>query len=205
MTPDEETGPTRGPASIQPAGYHSDWSQDTCQLADLASATDGLHFPNELVGVIHDRDAARQRSVLRQRRDASDAVTRTLPNHLDDAEIVLQRETSQLFAKVVKLEESGKIRWDDWSQDWIAARPTLAYTNSPRPVAYTVDELLGHFDQVRRNGKRWSARCPAHTDKHPSLAITEGDKGWLLRCWAGCTFDEIVHAAGLDSRRMFYA
>ena len=209
--PDEETAPTRGAASSSSSfGYHSEQSDATSPvvesptLENLASATDGLPFPNELVGVIHERNAARQRSVERQRRDARDAVTRTLPNHPDDPEIVLQRETGELYAKLLELENVGKISWDDWSQDWIPARPTFVYSDSTRPPAYTSDELLGHFDKVRRQGKRWSARCPAHQDRKPSLAISEGDRGWLLRCWTGCTFPEITHAAGLEAQRMFW-
>ena len=196
----KETGPTEsgGPASSSAsAGYYSDRHAHSNHTATLA--------PNELLQVVHERDAARDRAIQRVRKDAHDAVTRTLPNHLDDAEIVLQRETSQLFAKVVKLEESGKIRWDDWSQDWIAARPTFAYTDSTRPPPYSTEELLGHFDNVRRQGKRWSALCPAHDDRTPSLAIAEGDRGWLLKCWANCSFDEITHAVGLESQRMFFS
>ena len=192
---DGQTDPTNG-SNTEPLALD--------QLEDLASATAGLHFPNDLVQVIHERNAARQRSVLRQRRDARDAVKRTLPNSLTDPEIVIQREAATLYVKLVELEKAGKIRWDAWQQDWIAARPRYSYTDSSRPPAYTVDELLGHFDKVRRNGKRWSVRCPAHDDKHPSLAISEGDRGWLVKCWAGCVFSEITHAAGLESQRMFF-
>ena len=197
MTPQEETGPGRGPASSSAsAGFPSDRQSN--------GSTEGQHFANVLVGVVEERDAAHRRSVLRQRQDAHDAVRRTLPNHLDDPEIGLQRETATLYAKVVKLEESGKIRWDDWSQDWVK-RPMFTRTDRSRPPPYSTEELLSRFDKVRRQGKRWTARCPAHTDKTPSLAIAEGDKGWLLKCWTNCTFDEIVHAGGLDSRRMFFS
>ena len=34
--------------------------------------------------------------------------------------------------------------------------------------------------------------CPAHDDQHPSLSVTDGDKGFpLLYCHAGCTFESI--------------
>jgi len=196
MPGNNETAPARGAASSSAsAGYHSDRQSD--------GSTDGQHFANELVQVIEERNAARQRSVLRQRRDAHDAVTRTLPNHLDDAEIVLQREAGQLYARILKLEKSGKIRWDAHKSDWVL-RPVFTRTDSTRPPAYTSDEILDRFDKVRRHGKRWTARCPAHDDRSPSLAIAEGDSGWLVKCWTGCTFDEITHAAGLESQRMFW-
>ena len=197
----EETRPHDGgrASSAASAGFPSDGQPD--------GSTEGQHCANELVSVIEEQDGARDRVIQRQRRDASDAVRRTLPNSLTDPEIVLQRETATLYTRILELEESGKIRWDDWSQDWTVARPRYSYTNgtdSTRPPSYSTDEILDKFDKVRRNGKRWSARCPAHTDKHPSLAITEGDKGWLLRCWAGCTFTEIMDAGGLEPQRMFF-
>lgn len=34
---------------------------------------------------------------------------------------------------------------------------------------------------------QWLARCPAHADRTPSLAIRDGEGGRVLvRCWAGC-------------------
>ena len=192
----EETAPRKGAASTSSTfGYHSEPSDDS---------TDSQHFANELISVIEESNAARDRVVRRMRRDAHDAVIRTLPNHLDDAEIVLQRETATLYTRILELEKTGKIRWDTHKSDWVARPMYTTRTDSTRPPAYTSEELLDRFDKVRRNGKRWSARCPAHTDRTPSLAITEGDKGWLLKCWTGCTFTEITHAAGLDSQRMFW-
>ena len=119
-------------------------------------------------------------------------------------EIQVQRETARLYAKLTTLTAAGKLRWDPHKSDWVA-RPVFTRTDQSRPPSYTVEELLSRFDRVRRNGKRWSARCPAHTDRTPSLAIAEGDSGWLLRCWAGCTFTEITHAAGLEPSQMFYS
>ena len=50
----------------------------------------------------------------------------------------------------------------------------------------------------KRNGKGWSARCPAHEDRRPSLSVSEGDDGRaLVRCHAGCTVDAICNAVGL--------
>jgi putative DNA primase/helicase len=55
--------------------------------------------------------------------------------------------------------------------------------------------------QARRAGDGWIARCPSHDDHSPSLSIREGTGGrLLLKCHAGCSFDEIVSALGLDAR-----
>jgi hypothetical protein len=51
---------------------------------------------------------------------------------------------------------------------------------------------------------RYQALCPAHSDKSPSLVITEGQEGrTLLKCWAGCSLDSILAAAGLGKRDLF--
>jgi hypothetical protein len=67
------------------------------------------------------------------------------------------------------------------------------------PVAVFVSRLHG-----RRSGKGWIAKCPAHDDRTPSLSINEGRDGrMLLKCFAGCTFDQIVSAAGLTTEDLF--
>lgn len=69
----------------------------------------------------------------------------------------------------------------------------------------TAIELLQSLDAVRARGNgRWSARCPAHADRSPSLSISEGDKGILLRCWAGCTLEEITSKLGLRMTDLFF-
>src|SRR5687768_9800793 len=47
----------------------------------------------------------------------------------------------------------------------------------------------------KRNGRGWRVRCPAHTDKDPSLDIDIGESGKvLLCCRAGCANDAVVDA-----------
>jgi len=44
----------------------------------------------------------------------------------------------------------------------------------------------------------WIDSCPAHDDKNPSLSIKETSDGvLLLKCFAGCSFGQIIEAAGL--------
>ena len=50
---------------------------------------------------------------------------------------------------------------------------------------------------------RYLARCPAHDDKNPSLTISDGKKGVVVYCWAGCTFDSILESVGLRKCDMF--
>lgn len=50
----------------------------------------------------------------------------------------------------------------------------------------------------KRSGKQWSARCPAHEDRNPSLSVSVGDDGRaLVHCHAGCSAQNIVQALGL--------
>jgi hypothetical protein len=63
----------------------------------------------------------------------------------------------------------------------------------------SADALLAHLECVRRTGPgRWLARCPAHPDRHPSLAIRELDDGRILvHDFAGCTVESVLSAVGL--------
>lgn len=69
----------------------------------------------------------------------------------------------------------------------------------------TLDDLLPRLDSIRQRGNnRWSARCPAHTDKSPSLSVSEGEKGVLLKCWAGCIVEEICRSLGIEQSDLFF-
>lgn len=51
---------------------------------------------------------------------------------------------------------------------------------------------------------RWQARCPAHDDRHPSLTITQGHSGVLLKDWShGCTPEQITAALGMRVADLF--
>jgi hypothetical protein len=69
-----------------------------------------------------------------------------------------------------------------------------------------VELVLERLERVRRHGSGWIARCPAHEDKNPSLAVSEGrDERALLKCHAGCTVDAILAALGLEMSDLFPA
>ena len=66
------------------------------------------------------------------------------------------------------------------------------------------DRFLSHLEGVRSTGQdRWLARCPAHDDKNPSLAIREVDDRVLIHCFAGCDVSEVVSAVGLELSDLF--
>lgn len=68
----------------------------------------------------------------------------------------------------------------------------------------TASELLCRLEAVRPHGRGWSARCPSHADKSPSLSIREGERGLLVHCFGGCTLEEICAALGLSQRDLFF-
>ena len=54
--------------------------------------------------------------------------------------------------------------------------------------------------KAKRTGQGYIDICPAHEDNNPSLSITETKDGkLLLHCFCGCSFEEIIAAAGLNS------
>jgi len=62
----------------------------------------------------------------------------------------------------------------------------------------SADTLLEHLAGVRGKDGHWMARCPAHEDRRPSLAIREEPDGRvLLHCFAGCAVQEVLSAVGL--------
>ncbi len=65
-------------------------------------------------------------------------------------------------------------------------------------------EELARRINARRNATGWLARCPAHSDRLPSLSIGTGRGGrTLLKCHAGCEPTAIVSALGLTLRDLF--
>ncbi len=66
------------------------------------------------------------------------------------------------------------------------------------------DDFITYFGKVKQIGDgRFTALCPAHDDKNPSLAITEVDDRILVKCWSGCTAHEIVESVGLKIGDLF--
>ena len=68
-------------------------------------------------------------------------------------------------------------------------------------------ELISRLQKVRRTGKgTWTACCPAHQDKSPSLSIRETDDGRvLLHCFGGCDVESVLDSVGLAFDDLFPA
>ena len=68
-----------------------------------------------------------------------------------------------------------------------------------------IDKLLSRLEEVKQTGSGiWSASCPAHQDKSPSLRITEKPDGRILiHCFAECAPLDILMAVGLEFSDLF--
>ena len=67
-----------------------------------------------------------------------------------------------------------------------------------------VEMLLGRLQKVKGRNGSWTACCPAHEDKGPSLAVREADDGRvLLHCFAGCPTVNVLGAVGMDMSDLF--
>lgn len=73
--------------------------------------------------------------------------------------------------------------------------------NNTRPV----EPLLSRLDSPKETSpQQWLAKCPAHEDKSPSLAIRELPDGRvLLYCFAGCYSADVLASLGLEMRDLF--
>ncbi|MGE3809059.1 MAG: AAA family ATPase [Gemmataceae bacterium] len=66
--------------------------------------------------------------------------------------------------------------------------------------------ILALLPDAKKSGAGWSACCPAHDDRQPSLSIAEGEDGRvLLKCHAGCSLEAICEAMGLEPTDLFVA
>ena len=75
-----------------------------------------------------------------------------------------------------------------------------ADVTTDRPILRVLDRL----DRVAGRGPQWSARCPAHDDRTPSLGVAETADGVvLLTCHAGCSRESVVAAVGLSMADLF--
>ena len=54
--------------------------------------------------------------------------------------------------------------------------------------------IARHLQKPSGSGTRWTACCPAHDDKKPSLSLRDEGDRVLWRCHTGCTQDAVRQA-----------
>ena len=68
------------------------------------------------------------------------------------------------------------------------------------------EDFVSRFQKSRKTARGVMVACPHHDDnpKTPSLAISRGkDGGVLVKCFAGCTAEEVVGSLGLKMKDLF--
>jgi hypothetical protein len=67
-----------------------------------------------------------------------------------------------------------------------------------------LETLLSRLTKVKGKRDSWTACCPAHEDKSPSLAVRQIDDGRILmHCFADCSIQSIMAAIGMDVGDLF--
>lgn len=61
------------------------------------------------------------------------------------------------------------------------------------------DALRAQGKRVQKYGDGYIAQCPAHDDGRPSLKIDGDGDRLLAHCFAGCSFTDIIKAAGVEA------
>jgi putative DNA primase/helicase len=68
-----------------------------------------------------------------------------------------------------------------------------------RPLDLVRARLAARNCDPRGSADKFTARCPAHEDRHASLSVGRGtDERVLVHCHAGCTPDAVAAALGLE-------
>lgn len=68
----------------------------------------------------------------------------------------------------------------------------------------TYNEVLSYFQVKRYYQDKAQCLCPAHDDREASLTVTKGNNSVLIYCHAGCDTENVLSAAGLEMRDLFY-
>jgi len=62
-------------------------------------------------------------------------------------------------------------------------------------VNTTLSSIASGLSKVRWHGDyKFSACCPAHDDRNPSFSARDKNGKILVKCWAGCTQEEVIGA-----------
>lgn len=66
-----------------------------------------------------------------------------------------------------------------------------------------LDALQGQGLRYRASGGGYSAQCPAHQDRNPSLSLRQIEGQALVKCFGGCATEDVIAALNLSMRDLF--
>lgn len=67
-----------------------------------------------------------------------------------------------------------------------------------------IDDFVALFPDAKKQSGGFICCCPAHEDHTPSLSISAGEQGVLVKCFAGCPVASILATKGLKEKDLFY-
>jgi hypothetical protein len=67
-----------------------------------------------------------------------------------------------------------------------------------------LEEMLDLLEGVRPAGNGYVGICPVHDDREASLGVTESDTGLLVKCYAGCSTEDVMTALGKKMSDLFF-
>jgi hypothetical protein len=124
----------------------------------------------------------------------------------------IAKTATEFLHKMLEAESLGIAHWTgtpEWSNElpkWILdseSSPPSKRRSDHASVAsrrkFAESDIRRSFRKVRQSSPdSWTACCPAHDDRHPSMTIRRGRTRWLFKCWSlGCSWIGILSAAGL--------
>lgn len=66
------------------------------------------------------------------------------------------------------------------------------------------EEIIALLDDVKPAGNgSWTARCPNRDHRTARLSVKDAGDKTLLRCWGGCTVNELTSAVGISVGDLF--
>ena len=66
------------------------------------------------------------------------------------------------------------------------------------------EKFVQRLGKVKGRNGSWTAQCPAHEDKSPSLSVRETEDGRVLvHCFGGCDVQSVLGAVGMDMTDLF--
>jgi putative DNA primase/helicase len=69
----------------------------------------------------------------------------------------------------------------------------------PDLLTRPIENVLSRLEGARSSGDGWTALCPSHADKTPSLSISESEDGKvLIHCHGGCQTEDVLSSVGLS-------
>ena len=81
--------------------------------------------------------------------------------------------------------------------------PTPHVYGSRPQMSLNAADFARRIKGAKQSAGEWSGRCPAHADDKPSLTWADGEKGLVITCHKGCTFERILRALDLDVISLF--